>query len=102
MNSKIDGLPRQCPKFSRSKVEVDGETFEFFYRDILGCIAEIYGHHELTPYLKFKPERHYTDADMTVRSYGDIHTGKWWWEVQVSENLRRASVFATDTIVEGC
>ena len=25
---------------------------------------------------------------MTVWIYGDMHTGKWWWEVQVSTNLR--------------
>lgn len=88
MNTKIDQLPGQSPgsKFRQSKVEVDGETFEFFYRDILACVAEIYGRHEFTPYLKFKAERHYADADMTIRVYGDIHTGKWWWEVQVRTN----------------
>jgi hypothetical protein len=87
MNSKIDRLPGQCPKFCRSRIEVDGETFEFFYRDILACITEIYGRHDLAPYLKFKPERHYADVDMTVRLYGDICTGKWWWEIQVSVRL---------------
>ena len=84
MNLKIDSLPGWCPKFRQSKVTVDGETFEFFYHDILACIAAIYGRHDLTPYLKFKPERHYADADKTIRVYGDIHTGKWWWETQVS------------------
>jgi len=27
---------------------------------------------------------HYLDADQTIRLYHDMHTGKWWWETQVS------------------
>ena len=83
MNLKIDRLPGPCPKFRQSQVEVDGETYEYFHRDILACITEIYGRHDLAPHLKFKPERHYTDANMIARIYGDIYTGKWWWEIQV-------------------
>lgn len=64
-------------------VTVAGETFEFFYRDIMGCIAEIYGRHDLVSHLKFKPERHYADTDKTLRIYSDVHTGRWWWEIQV-------------------
>ena len=92
MNKKIDTLPMLCPKFRREEVTVDGETFEIFYRDILDCIAEIYGRHSLVPHLKFKPERHYVDPDMTTRIYGDSHTGKWWWEVQVSAGVRKLIV----------
>ena len=68
---------------------VDSETVEIFYRDILGCITEICGHHDLAPHLKFRPERHCVDSDMTIRSYSDAHTGKWWWEVQVSVSVRK-------------
>jgi hypothetical protein len=96
LNKKIDTLPTFCPKFRRDEVTVDGETFEFFHRNVLECVAEIYGRHDLTPHLKFKPERHYVDEDMTIRIYGDMHTGKWWWEVQVSIILRTApSVFCS-------
>jgi len=84
LNKKIDTLPKLCPKFHREEVTVDGETFEIFYRNTLDCVAEIFGRHDFAPYLKFKPERHYVDADMTLRIYSDMHTGKWWWEVQVS------------------
>jgi hypothetical protein len=31
----------------------------------------------------FKPERHYADADKTVRLFHDMHTGRWWWGTQV-------------------
>ena len=88
LNKKIDTLPTICPKFRQDKVTVNGETFEIFHRNVLDCIAEIFGCHHLTPHLKFKPEQHYVDGDMTVRIYGDMRTGKWWWEVQVSANLR--------------
>lgn len=84
LDKKIDTLPTFCPKFRQEKVTVEGETFEVFYRNILECIAEIYGRHALAPHLKFRPERHYVDADMTTRIYSDVFTGKWWWEVQVS------------------
>lgn len=47
------------------------------------CITEIYGRHDLVPHLKFTPERHYADADQTIRIYGEMHTGRWWWELQV-------------------
>lgn len=94
LNKKIDALPSFCPKFRREEVTVDGENFEIFHRNILDCIAEIYGRHDLTPHLKFKPERHYADADMTIRIYGDMHTGKWWWGVQVSANPRTAALIS--------
>ena len=63
---------------------VEGETFEVFYWNILKCIGEIYSHHTFTLHLKFRPERHHADVDMTTRIYSDVYTGKWWWEVQVS------------------
>ena len=102
MNSKIDRLPGPHSKFHPSKVMVDGETFEFFHHNIITCITKIYVRHDLTPHLKFKPERHYTDTDMTVRVYGDIHTGKWWWEIQVRVNLCRVFIFTANSIIEGC
>ena len=84
LDKKIDMLPTFCPKFHQEKLAVEGETFKLFYRDVLGCIAEIYSRHALMLHLKFVPERHYVDADMTTRIYGNVFTGKWWWEVQVS------------------
>ena len=83
LNKIIDGLPMHRPTFKRKKVGHAGETYEFFSRNIIDCIKEIYGRHDLVPYLKVKPERHYADADQTIRIYGDIHTGRWWWEIQV-------------------
>lgn len=102
MNSKINHLPAQRSTFRQSKVTVDSETFKFFHRDILTCIAEIYGRHDLAPYLKFKPECHYADPNITVRVYGDTYTGKWWWEVQVRARLCGAQISVTDSTIESC
>lgn len=83
LNKKIDSLPTRRPKFGRKRVEHAGETHEFFYRDIIECIRELFGCHDFVPYLKFKPERHYADADKTIRIYNEMHTGRWWWKIQV-------------------
>ena len=66
----------------------------------MDCIAEIYGRHDLVPHLKFKPERHYADADKTIRIYGDMHTGRWWWEVQVCMTVASCDCLA-DIPLEG-
>ena len=64
-------------------MEHAGETHEFFCRDIIDCVKELYGRHDFVPHLKFKPEWHYADPDQTIRIYGDMHTGRWWWKIQV-------------------
>jgi hypothetical protein len=33
--------------------------------------------------LVFAPERHYTDPERTCCIYNEMHTGDWWWAVQV-------------------
>jgi hypothetical protein len=33
----------------------------------------------------FAPERHYTNEERTCRIYNEMHTGDWWWTVQVCE-----------------
>ena len=60
-----------------------GETFDVYTRDVMECIAALIGDPEHVRYLCFAPERHYADADHTVRLYHDLHTGKWWWATQV-------------------
>ncbi|KAI9059490.1 hypothetical protein FKP32DRAFT_1614234 [Trametes sanguinea] len=51
-------------------------------RFVLECIAALWGNPEHVRYLCFAPQRHYVDADKTLRLYHDLHTGKWWWSVQ--------------------
>lgn len=78
-----DGLSSGRPRFIRREIKVAGEVFEVFYRDIIQCVRALYGDPEFTGLLVFAPERHYADADHTVRVYFDMHTGRWWWDTQV-------------------
>ncbi|KAI0629564.1 hypothetical protein C8Q77DRAFT_1065168 [Trametes polyzona] len=77
-----DDLSSPRPRFMHREVVVAGEAFEVFYRDILACIRALYGDPEFAGLLVFTPEKHYSNADHTVRVYFDVHTGKWWWETQ--------------------
>ena len=60
-----------------------GEVFDIWHRDILECIQTLIGDPEFDGELKLIPERHYADKDRMNRVYSDVHTGKWWWKIQV-------------------
>ena len=68
---------------------VAGQTFELYHHDVLKCIESLFGNPEFTPHLILAPERHYVDQVKTSRVYHDMHTGQWWWEMQVRLNLLR-------------
>ena len=84
LNMVIDEKLAGCPRFQRHMVKVGSETCEVFYRDIVECIRSLFGDPTFTPYLRFAPEKHYTDDMKDTRMYHDMHTGKWWWATQVS------------------
>jgi Plavaka transposase len=82
LNDIIDELPGR-PSFVCQDLAIGGETLHFYHRDILQCIRALYGDPEFARHLAFTPERHYTDPERTCRIYSDMHTGEWWWAVQV-------------------
>lgn len=85
LNTIIDDkLPHRRPLFSRFEAEVMGEKCDMYARPILECIAALLHDPEHSQYLCFAPERHYADSDKTVCLYHDLHTGEWWWKIQVS------------------
>ena len=85
MNRFIDTfLPHHRPRFQQAEIDVDGELYDVWFRDIIKCIKALFGDPNLAAYLVFAPERHYKDANKTERLYHDMHTGKWWWATQVS------------------
>ena len=89
LDQLIDALPSKRPQFRRHEIVVGDEAFEVFAREIMECLAALWGDPEFAPILVVVPERHYADADKTTRIYFDLHTGKWWWATQVSWiNLR--------------
>ncbi|KAH7903989.1 hypothetical protein BJ138DRAFT_1107200 [Hygrophoropsis aurantiaca] len=83
LNQIIDKkLPTRRPQFQREEIEIAGESYDVYFRDILECVKALYGDPEFARYLVFTPERHYSDANRTMRMYHDLHTGKWWWDTQ--------------------
>ncbi|KAI1788558.1 hypothetical protein LXA43DRAFT_1063534 [Ganoderma leucocontextum] len=76
LNKKVDEeLASGRPRFIRRKIIVGGEAFEVFYWDIIQCIRALYGDPEFN--------------DRTVRVYFNMHTGKWWWEMQAAIEKRK-------------
>ena len=75
------------PAFQSREVVIGGETLEFYQRDILGCIRSIYGDPEFAQDLVVTPERHYSDQGRTEHIYSEMHTGDWWWAVQVRNTI---------------
>ncbi|KAJ3769430.1 hypothetical protein FB446DRAFT_812086 [Lentinula raphanica] len=83
LDSIIDKeLPSRRPSFIREEVVIAGQALDIYRRDILECIQALYGNPDHAQYLCFTPERHYADADKTIRLYHDFNTGKWWWDTQ--------------------
>ena len=78
----MDQLPNALPKFKRAVVTIQQESFDIYFRDVIECVRALYGNPKFAQYLVFTPERHYSDADHTVRLYHDMHTAKWWWATQ--------------------
>lgn len=88
LNKIIDkSLPSSRPRFERHEIVVAGEAFEVYFRDLLACIRALFGDPEFAPVLLLVPERHYADADHTVRVYFDMNTRKWWWATQVCTTM---------------
>jgi hypothetical protein len=83
LNAIIDKhIPSRRLEFIQEEIIIAGEAFELYRRDIIECIRALYGDPQHASYLCFVPERHYADADQTIRLYHDFHTGRWWWETQ--------------------
>jgi hypothetical protein len=83
LNKIIDSLPSR-PKFHRDEIQVAGEVFEVYHRDIIECIKALFGDPEFTDHLIFAPEKHSIQKENDVlRVYHEMHTGRWWWETQV-------------------
>ena len=83
LNAFIDKKLPDYPSFKSSVIRIGGEDFQLHHRDILHCIRVIYGNPQFARNLVFTPEQHYLDSEQTRRVYSEMHTGDWWWSVQV-------------------
>ncbi|KAE9397784.1 hypothetical protein BT96DRAFT_1034641 [Gymnopus androsaceus JB14] len=90
LNKVIDeSVPVTRPPFEVKEVVVQGEAFEVYYRNITLCVQALYSEPEFTKYMKYAPEKHYTDSSLETRMYHDMHTGKWWWTRQEALDRQR-------------
>jgi Plavaka transposase len=87
LNHIIDNALPGRPAFEYRELNIGGETLELYFRDILSCIRSIYGDPELAQDLIVAPERHYIDIERKDRIYSEMHTGDWWWAVQVRNTI---------------
>ncbi|KAJ7463204.1 hypothetical protein FB451DRAFT_1494005 [Mycena latifolia] len=83
-------LPTGRPTFQRQEIVVGGEAFDVYFRPVVDCLKALYGDPEFAQDLVFMPERHYADADKTIRLYDDMHTAEWWWRTQKVVEKRQA------------
>ncbi|KAH9163088.1 hypothetical protein EDB89DRAFT_1816539, partial [Lactarius sanguifluus] len=59
LNRVIDTQLPGRPSFKRMGVELGGEVFDVYFRDIMDCVWALYSDPEFSPYLVYAPERHY-------------------------------------------
>jgi hypothetical protein len=85
LNIIIDQRLPNRPCFQRHDLKIGSETATMYSCDILQCIQALYSNHEFAAQLIHKPERHYQQlGDEKFQVFHDMHTGSWWWEIQVS------------------
>ena len=83
LNRIIDNVLPGRPRFECRELTIGGESLELHFRDILACIRSLFGDPDLAHSLVTAPERHYSNPERTDRVYSEMHTGDWWWAVQV-------------------
>jgi hypothetical protein len=64
-------------------VDIGNQRLDFYCRNTLECIRLLYGDAAFAPHLAFAPVQVYTDAEQTCRVVNEMHTGDWWWSLQV-------------------
>ncbi|KAH8993539.1 hypothetical protein EDB92DRAFT_1815595 [Lactarius akahatsu] len=76
-------------KFKCEKICIGGESYDFHFREVIPCIRALFGDPRYSGHLYLHTERHYRDAGCTTQVFGEMYTGKWWWSVQQSLELRK-------------
>jgi len=88
LNKLIDqDLPGR-PAFERHEVMVGTEVCNVYFRDVIACVKALFADPDLTRYLVTVLEKHFTYGSdgQRIRMFHDMHTAKWWWSTQVTNN----------------
>ncbi|KAH8991765.1 hypothetical protein EDB86DRAFT_2806455 [Lactarius hatsudake] len=99
LNRIIDEEMPGRPRFKCEEVRIGGESYDFYFREVIPCIRALFGDPKFSRQLIFAPERHYQDVDHAVQVTGEMHTGKWWWSVQRSLELHRPGATVIPVII---
>jgi len=83
LNRLIDEEMPGRPRFKCEEVLLGGESYDFYFREVIPCLRALFGDPRFSEHLAFTPERHYQDAGHTMQVFSEMYTGKWWWSVQV-------------------
>ena len=87
LNDLIDNHMVGLPSFQCKELHIGNEQLEFHYRDMLQCIRSLYGDPAFAQNLAHSPVQLYTSADQTCRIINEMHTGDWWWSIQVRSKV---------------
>jgi hypothetical protein len=55
-----------------------------YIRDVIQVIRELIGNSGFKAHMRYAPERHWTSQAQRKRVFGEMWTGDWWWQMQVS------------------
>ncbi|KAH9083700.1 hypothetical protein EDB83DRAFT_2282415 [Lactarius deliciosus] len=99
LNHIIDEEMPGRPRFKCKEVRIGGESYDFYFREVIPCIRALFGDPKFSRQLVFAPEHHYQDVDHTVQVFGEMYTGKWWWSVQRSLELHRPGATVIPVII---
>ena len=83
LNRIIDEEMPGRPRFKCEEVSIGGESFDFYFREVIPSLRALFGDPRFSKHLAFAPEHHYQDASHTTQVFSEMYTGKWWWSVQV-------------------
>ncbi|KAN0106946.1 hypothetical protein V8E52_010654 [Russula decolorans] len=83
LNDIIDNNLSGHPSFQCKVLHIENEHLDFYCRDMLQCIRTLYGDPAFAQELALSPVQVYTDAEKTCRVVNEMHTGDWWWSIQV-------------------
>ena len=59
------------------------ERLELWRRDPVECMKELMGNPMLKEYLRYAPQKCFTDEEGKNRVFDEMWTGDWWWNTQV-------------------
>ena len=83
LNDIIDSHLGGPPSFQCKELCIGNERLDFYCRDTLQCIRLLFGDLAFVQHLVLFPVQHYTSAEQSCRIVNEMHTGDWWWSLQV-------------------